>query len=54
MNMYLDIEEQAENSFTNIDELLQFAKGRRILIAADRNSRSKAWHDIITNSRGKN
>jgi len=54
LSMYLDIEEQIENSFTNIDEILQFAKGTRILIAADSNSRSKTWHDKITNSRGKN
>jgi len=52
--MYLDIEEQIENSLTNIDEILQFAKGTRILIAADSNSRSKTWHDKITNSRAKN
>ena len=37
VSMYLDIEEQIENSFTNIDEILQFAKGIRILIAADSN-----------------
>jgi len=30
VNMYLDIEEQMVNSFTNIDEILQFAKGTRI------------------------
>ena len=28
--MYLDIEEQIENSFTKIDEILQFAKGANI------------------------
>ena len=53
VSMYLDIEEQIENSFTKIDEILQFAKGARILIATDSNSRSKTWHDKITNSRGK-
>jgi len=51
--MYLDIEEQIENSFTNIDEILQFAKGARNLLATDSNSRSKIWHDKITNSQGK-
>ena len=30
VSMYLDIEEQIENSFTKIDEILQFAKGVRI------------------------
>jgi hypothetical protein len=53
VSMYFDIEEQIENNFTKIDEILQCAKGGRILIATDSNSRSKTWHDIITNSRGK-
>jgi len=53
VSMYLDIEEQIKNSFTKIDKILQFAKGARILIATDSNSRSKTWHDKITNTRGK-
>jgi len=53
VSMYLDIEKQINNSITNIDKILQLAKGTRILIAADSNSRSKTWHDEITNSRGK-
>jgi len=53
VSMYVYIEEQIERSFTNIDKILQFAKGYRILIEADRNSRFKTWHDKITNSRGK-
>jgi len=36
--VYLDIEEQIENSFTNEDEIIQFAEGTRILIAAGSNS----------------
>ena len=35
VSMYLDIEEQIENSYTKMDEILQFAKGARILIATD-------------------
>ena len=44
---YLDIEEQIENSFTKIDQILQFAEGARILIANDSNSQSKtlAWQN---------
>jgi len=45
--LYLDIEEQIENSFTNIDEMLQFAKGTRILISVDCKSRYKTWHGKI-------
>ena len=51
--MYLDIEEQIEKNFTKIYEVLQIAKWARIFISNDSNSRSKAWHDKITNSRGK-
>ena len=53
VSMYLDIEEQTENSFTKIDEIIQFAKRTRILIATDSNSLSKTWHDKIQNTRGK-
>jgi hypothetical protein len=52
-SMYFDFEDQIEKSFTKIDAILQFAKGGRILIPTDSNSRSTTWHDIITNSRGK-
>ena len=41
VRMYLDIEEQIEISFTKIDEILQFAKGARILIATDSNDMTK-------------
>jgi hypothetical protein len=52
-SMYFDTEDQTENNLPKIDTLLQFAKGGRILIAADSNSRSTTWHDKFTNSRGK-
>jgi hypothetical protein len=51
--MYFDIEDQIEKNFTKIDAILQFAKGGRILISTDSNSRSTTWNDIITNPRGK-
>jgi hypothetical protein len=50
VSMYLDYDDQIENNFTKIDAILQFAKGRKILIATDSNSRSTTWHDTITNS----
>jgi len=53
VSIYIDIEEQIENSFIKIDEILQFAKVARILKATDSNARSKTWHDKITNTRGK-
>jgi len=36
-----------------MDGLMNFVKGGRILIAVESNARSKTWHDIKTNSRGK-
>jgi hypothetical protein len=52
--MYFDIEDQIENNLLKIDALLQFAKGEKILIATDSNSRSKTdsflstSHSVIT------
>jgi hypothetical protein len=36
-----------------VDEILKLTKSGKIVIAADTNSRSKTWHDVITNTRGK-
>jgi len=33
--------------------LMRFVKGGRILVAVDSNARSKTWHDVKTNSRGR-
>jgi len=49
--MYFDLEDQTENNFTKMGELMRFVKGGRILIVADSNSQSKTWHDLKTNSR---
>ena len=51
--MYFDLEDQAENKYTKIDELIRFVKGGRILIAANSNSQLKTWHDLKTNHRGR-
>ena len=50
-SMYFDYEEQIENKFNKLDEIMRFINGGGILIAADSNSRSKTWHDVITNSK---
>jgi hypothetical protein len=36
-----------------IENILQFAKGRGLLVAMDSNARSKTWHDVLTNKRGR-
>ena len=52
-SMYFDHEEQIENKFHKMDEIMSFINGGRILIAADCNARSKTWYDVLTNSRGR-
>jgi hypothetical protein len=52
-SIYFDYEEQIENKFHKMDEIMRFINGGRILIAADSNARSKTWHDVITNCRGR-
>jgi len=51
--MYFDMEDQIENDFTKMDGLMRFVKGGTILIAVESNARSKTWHDVKTNSRGR-
>ena len=52
-SMYFNIEEQIDNNFQKMDEILRIASGGKILIAVDSNARSKTWHDIKTNTRGR-
>ena len=52
-SMYFDITEEIERGLKKIDQMLEFTKGNGIIIAADSNARSAAWHDIKTNKRGK-
>ena len=52
-SMYFDSEDQIEKYFTKMDGLMRFVKGGRIVIAVDSNARSKTWHDVKTNSRGR-
>jgi dihydroxyacetone kinase-like predicted kinase len=52
-SMYFDIEDQIENNFEKMDEILRFAADRRVLIAAYSNARSKTWHNVKTNLRGQ-
>jgi hypothetical protein len=44
--MYFDDEEQTENKFHKMDEIMSFINEGRILIAADCNARSKTWYDV--------
>ncbi|MCL2354760.1 MAG: hypothetical protein FWC68_02560 [Oscillospiraceae bacterium] len=53
ISMNLEIEEQIENIFTKLDQIIQIVKGARISIATGSNSRSQICHDKINNTRGK-
>jgi hypothetical protein len=51
--MYLDITEKLDKGINLINDILQLANTSGILITMDSNSRSKTWHDTLTNGRGK-
>jgi hypothetical protein len=52
-SIYFDYHEPIENSIRQLEKILNFIKGEKIVIAMDSNSRSTTWHDVLTNSRGK-
>ena len=52
-SMCFDIQDQMEKNFNKMDELMTLSPNGKILIGADTNSRSKTWHDVTTNTRGK-
>jgi len=47
--MYLDITEKIDNDLTKINDILHFENNSSILITMDSNSRSRTWHDKLTN-----
>ena len=52
-SMYFDIHDQLGKHFYKIDEIMKTSTNGKILIGADTNARSKTWHDVSTNARGK-
>jgi len=51
--MYFDITEEIERGLEKIDQMLELTKRNGLIIAADSNVISAAWHDTKTNKRGK-
>ena len=51
--MYLDITEKIDKDIKLIDGIVQLANTSGVLITMDSNSRSRTWHDKLTNGRGK-
>ena len=52
-SIYFDIRRNLDLDLLKIRKILDFAKGKGVLLAIDSNSRSRLWHDLVTNSRGK-
>jgi hypothetical protein len=51
--MFFDINRQIEDDLNEIEAIIQHAKGAGVFLAIDSNSRSKMWHDNLTNARGR-
>ena len=48
VSIYLDIGKDITEDFNKIKTILQFAKGKGLLVAIDSKARSKTLHDVIT------
>ena len=53
VSAYLDIGKDIKEDLNKIKKIIQLAKGKGLLVAIDSNARSKTWHDVITNKRGR-
>jgi len=53
VNTYLDITEEMDKNIDTLNGILQITNTQGILITMDSNSRSRTWHDKLTNARGK-
>ena len=52
-SIYLDIGNEITMDLNKIENILQFAKGRGLIVSMDSNATSKTWHDVLTNKRGR-
>jgi len=53
VSMYFDIRRDIEKDIRQLEKVINYTKGKGLIIAVDSKSRSKMWHDTITNQRGK-
>lgn len=53
VSKYFDINEDMDEDTRKLETIVNFTKGKRLLIAADTNARSHMWFDTLTNHRGK-
>jgi hypothetical protein len=52
-SMYFDIERQIDLDLAKINNILQHANGKGVILTIDSNARATSWHDKTTNARGK-
>ena len=52
-HIYVDIANETTTDRYKTENILQFAKGRGLVVAMDSNARSKKWHVVLTNERGR-
>ena len=53
ISIYFDINRTIDTDIQKIQEILTHAKGTGTIFVIDSNARSKTWHDVLTNKRGK-
>jgi hypothetical protein len=53
VSTYLDIENEITEDLNKTENILHFAKGRGLLVEIDSNARSKTWHNVLTDKRGR-
>jgi hypothetical protein len=52
-SIYLEIKNEISEDLHKIENIQWLAKGRGLLVTMDSNVRSKTWHDVTTNRRGR-
>ena len=53
VSIYFDITVEIENSLIILENILKFVGLNGVVMAMDSNARSRMWHDVMTNKRGR-
>jgi len=51
--MYFVSRKDIEEDIRELEKVMDYTKRHGLIIVVDCNARSKMWHDIVTNQRGK-
>jgi len=49
----MEYNEKTDTKLQTIEQVIEFTKRKKLIIAIDSNARSTIWHDTTTNNRGK-